>query len=277
MNDFDKYFDEEEDGRFVQFIKKGGTSFILVVSALLSVSFYVTAGAAVFGWMPQQWMMILSAVILGLTGNELAVSFWLSVRSRAKNITETQATVVGAGIAAGAVTSTLTTLASFIVTPETSPAFLSAYSDVIAFTMMSIPVIVQTVLVMLFLSYTREAEIASSKAKAWGEDLKNTIGISTAMSRATAEEKKQEIYRQLPSYSQTVGQHGARRLVEKGLGTVRAEQEGMGLNPEPVTIAIEAETAPTPVTIEERGTRDDFKTSTNTRSKIANGSDFPLS
>lgn len=233
MNNFDEFWEQEDDGRFVQFIKKFGTSFILTVSALLSVSFYVTAGAAVFGWMPQQWMMIVSAIILGLTGNELAVSFWLSVRSRAKNLTESQATIVQVGIGAGAVTSTLTTFASFIVTPQTSPDFLAAYADVIAFVMMSIPVIAQTLLVMGFLSFTREAEIASEKAKAWGKDLKAMTAISSAMSKATRHEKEQEIRRQLPAYSQKVGKHGARKLVDKGLSTVEAEQKGHGQHPLP--------------------------------------------
>lgn len=245
-NNFDEYFDNDVDGRLVQFIKKFGTSFILTVSALLSVSFYVTAGSAVFGWMPQQWMMITSAIVLGLTGNELAVSFWLSVRGRSKNITETQAAAVGTGIAAGAVTSTLTTMASFIVTPETSPAFLVAYADVIAFVMMSIPVIIQTIAVMIFLAYTREAEVATSKAQAWGEDLRNAISIGMALSKATAFEKQQEIRRQLPDYSRTVGQHGARRLVDKGLDTVRAEG-GVPPSPSGSSLAVETHVFPAEV------------------------------
>lgn len=233
-DNFDDMFDYEDDGRFIKFVKKFGTSFILTISALISMSFYVVAGSSIFSWMPQEWMSILAAVILGITGNEGATSFWLSVRQRAKNLTETQATIVQGGIGAGAITSTLTTLAAFIIDPSTSPDFLARYAGVVAFVMMSLPVIIQTLLVMGFLSFSREAEVSSKKAKSWGENLTQMVNLHDMMTKATLREKTQEVRRQLPAHSQQLGKHGANKLIEKGKSQMMAEQEGQGQPPQPL-------------------------------------------
>ncbi len=223
-DEFD-FFSSEDDGRFVQGIRKLGTSFILLISALLSISFYVTAGKSVFGWMPQDWMAIASAIILGLTGNELAVSFWLSIRSRAKNLTNEQANVVQGGIASGWVTSVLTTLAAFIVTPETSPSFLAEYAPLIAFITMTIPIIVQMSLVVGFLSFSREAEIASKQAKNWGDSLRTWGKVHEALNKAKLHEAEQEARRQLPAFAQKTGQHEAAKVIARGMATMNAEQK----------------------------------------------------
>lgn len=223
QDEFD-FFSSDDDGRFIQAIRKIGTSFILLISALLSISFYVTAGVSVFSWMPQEWMAIASSIILGLTGNELAVSFWLSVRSRAKNLTNEQANVVQAGIAAGWITSVLTTLAAFIVTPETSPDFLIEYAPVIAFITMTIPIIIQMSLVVGFLSFSREAEIATKQAKNWGDSLKTWGEVHEALNKAKLHEAKQEARRQLPAFAQRAGKHEATKVVNRGMATVNAEQ-----------------------------------------------------
>lgn len=224
MNDEFDFFSSDDDGRFIQAIRKLGTSFILLISALLSISFYVTAGVAVFSWMPQEWMAIASSIILGLTGNELAVSFWLSVRSRAKNLTNEQANIVQTGILAGWVTSVLTTLAAFIVTPETSPDFLAEYAPLIAFVTMTIPIIIQMSLVVGFLTYSREAEIATKQAKNWGDSLRTWGKVHEALNKAKLYEAEQEARRQLPAYAQKTGKHEAKKVIDRGMSTISAEQ-----------------------------------------------------
>ncbi len=224
MNDEFDLFSGDVDGRFVKGIRVLGTSFILLISALLSISFYVTAGSAVFGWMPQPWMVTLSAVVLGLTGNELAVSFWLSVRSRAKNITNEQSNVVMGGVGAGWITSVLTTLGAFIVTPETSPEFLAEYASIIAFLTMTVPIILQMSLVVGFLAFSREAEIASSKANLWGDQLHSKVLTHKTLTRARLREGELAVQRHLPAYSQEAGQHDADVMVSRGRATMEAER-----------------------------------------------------
>lgn len=250
QNDFD-FFDDEQDGRYVQGVRKLGTSFILLISALLSISFYVTAGKSVFSWMPQEWMAITSAIVLGLTGNELAVSFWLTVRSRAKQLTNEQASVVQGGIVAGWITSLLTTLAAFIVTPETSPEFLAEYAPVIAFGTMTIPIIIQMSLVVAFLSFSREAEIATKKAQNWGDSLKTWSGVHQALNRATLHEAQLEARRQLPDFARQKGQHEAGQVVTRGLASMRAAKNVP--DSDIVTFEVDAP-APVPMREEKRNT-----------------------
>lgn len=239
MNDDFNFLDSEDDGAFIKGVRAVGPSFILFISAALSISFYVTAGSAVFGWMPQEWMMITSAIILGLTGNELAVSFWLNVRTRAKNLTNEQGSIVQTGIVLGWLTSMCTTLAAFIVTPETSPAFLERYADVIAFVTMTIPIIIQTSLVIGFLAFSRDAAVATQQAKNWGDSLSVWSKIYRAMNKTALEEAKQEAKRQLPEYATTRGQHSASEAVRRALAPIFAEQNPRS-NDEVVTMSFDA-------------------------------------